>query len=695
MLEHNQAFEGLMLSGIGRGEQSHLNIHELIDPASAQELTAALAERRPIEMTGVRPEGRTDLPDGLLLRAVSEEGDPSGQALISLAYPSPHVTWTASSSIARSLPIGLIIFDAEDQIREINPALEALLSIDADRLADEHYQSFFAILSKRSTEPEIAERALENAARALSDKPVVELELAGETSRFVELSLFSLDLRSQDRSGWAILIEDVTDQRDRISWKLELLSILAHDLRTPLATLKGHSSALLANYRRWGDSMVLEFLEALDDGTDELIRQVDRSLALTRVEAGRLGLRPEATRVRDLVDGAIERMAGGLTEAQIELRLPSDLPDVRVDPARIEEVLVNLLDNAVRYGEPQVGITIAAQARDTLVEVSVMDRGPGVPEDKSEVIFQKYGQVQSGQGGSGLGLFICRRIVEAHGGSIWVESPPKSEQHGSRFVFTLPTLPEQIPDARVSPVPAREHTGALADARILIVEDEPDLQTLLRAILVEAGYKIQLASDGSSAVDIVSASEPDLILLDWILPRMDGLSVCRAIRRWSQVPILVTTSQAGQGDLIEALDAGADDYLTKPFQSEELLARIRALLRRAQRDPTSGGQPDGQLRAGPLELNLARRQVRLRGREVQLTPTEFDLLAHLARHHRQVLTHNQLISEVWGPEGGSRHSLFVHINRLRSKLEDDPKDPRFIKTRWGVGYSFAESVSGL
>lgn len=694
-MERNRAFDGLLLSGAGRHKQSHLNIRELIDPTSAEELLSALAARQPIELTGVRPEGRADLPDGLALRGVLGEGIASGQMLISLTYPPPSGSARGGSKVARSLPTGLIIFDAQDRVQEINPALEDLLGLDAEQLMAGNYRAFFEILSQRSTEPEIAARSLENAADALDERPVVELELDGERSRFIELSFFALESRSQGRSGWAILVEDVTDQRDRISWKLELLSILAHDLRTPLATLKGHSSALLANYRRWGESMVLEFLEALDEGTDELIRQVDRSLALTRVEAGRLGLRPEAARVQDLVDGAVERMAGGLSGAQIERYLPSDLPDVRVDPARIEEVLVNLLDNAVRYGEAQEGFAIAARARDTMVEVSVTDRGPGVPAEKSDVIFQKYGQVQSGQGGSGLGLFICRRIVEAHGGGIWVESPPEGETHGSRFVFTLPTLPEQIPDTGPSTIPASEHGPAIANARILIVEDEPDLQTLLRAILVEAGYKVQIASDGPSAVDIVSASEPDLILLDWILPRMDGLSVCRAIRRWSQVPILVITSRAGQSDLIEALDAGADDYLTKPFQSEELLARIRALLRRGMREPAAAGQPDGQLRAGPLEINLAQRLARLRGREIQLTPTEFDILAQLARHQRQVLTHNQLISEVWGAEGGSRHSLFVHINRLRSKLEDDPKQPRFIKTRWGVGYSFAEQVSGL
>lgn len=660
-------------------------------PAAKQILKASRASQQ--AALGPFPAQRGVLArDDLELHAHLLGGIDPGHALITLAEAGRPALEVSAPAVAASLPIGLVIITGSGNLDVINPPVGRLLELDPGEMAGQPYRKLFERAAGASREPEITRRALLRAADSYNSYPVVEIELKLEERRFLELSFFPLQTAD---GGWGILLEDVTDQRDRVSWKLELLSILAHDLRTPLATLKGHSSALLANYRHWGDSTVLEFLEALDEGADEIIRQVDRSLALTRVEAGRLGLRPEQTEIEILVDGALERMAGALGEVRIERSIPEDLPSVRVDPARIEEVLVNLLDNAVRYGNPDSGIVITGKQVGTVLEISVADHGPGIPPEKAEVIFQKYGQVQSGEGGSGLGLFISRRIVEAHGGQMWVESPAPGSDSGARFVFTLPTLPDQLPDIPPDREPAAHPPPVIADSRILIVEDEPDLQTLLRAILVESGYKIQIASDGPTAVDMVSTTEPDLILLDWILPRMDGLSVCRAVRRWSQVPILVVTSQTGQSDLIEALDAGADDYITKPFQSEELLARIRALLRRGAREGGTGTTTDGTLRAGPLELSLPRRQVRLRGREIDLTPTEFDLLAHLAQHSRQVLTHNQLISEVWGLEGGSRHSLFVHINRLRSKIEDDPRQPKFVKTRWGVGYSFAERVTGL
>lgn len=318
---------------------------------------------------------------------------------------------------------------------------------------------------------------------------------------------------------------------------------------------------------------------------------------------------------------------------------------------------------------------------------SVVDAGPGVPQEHEAAIFEKHGQVDADHGGSGLGLFISRKIVEAHGGTIWVTSPPSGQEQGARFSFTVPLMPQE-PLTEESPQPAageklRPRTGAHA----LVVEDETDLQSLLRAVLTEAGYQVTLVADGPSAIDRLHGQEPDLVVLDLNLPRMDGLTVCRTIRRWSYVPILVLTSRTSTEDLVEAVDAGADDYLTKPFHSTELLARLRALLRRRERWGRTEAEP-GPLRADGLTIDEARREARLNGRPIELTPTQFELLVHLARHRGQVLTHQQLIEHLWPQGGGNRHALFVHINRLRDKLEPDPDQPQYIVTRWGVGYAF-------
>jgi DNA-binding response OmpR family regulator len=224
------------------------------------------------------------------------------------------------------------------------------------------------------------------------------------------------------------------------------------------------------------------------------------------------------------------------------------------------------------------------------------------------------------------------------------------------------------------------------DMRVLIVEDEPDFQVLLRTILNEAGYQTEVAPDGQTALDVIQTSPPEMILLDWMLPGMDGLNVCRNIRRWTNAPILMVTSKTSQEDLIKALDAGADDYITKPFRTPELLARIQSAARR--REVWADEEPD-RFSANGLTINFDAQEVWLHGQRLELTPTELNLLTYMARNRGQVLTYELLLDHLYGTEKKENlHNLFVHVSRLRKKIEPDPEEPRFIITRWGLGYVF-------
>ncbi len=205
-----------------------------------------------------------------------------------------------------------------------------------------------------------------------------------------------------------------------------------------------------------------------------------------------------------------------------------------------------------------------------------------MPHEQRQRVFEKNEQDDPDDTGAGLGLFISRKIVEAHGGRIWIEGPPAGQAQGTQVVLTLPIMPPQPGLASTGRRPPTEGAGdKTRQGEILVAEVEPEIQTLIHTILTGAGYRVDLATTGAIAVDRVTQAEPDMVLLDWHLADMDGLSVCRNIRRWSNVPILMLTSRTSQEDLISALDAGADDYLTKPFQSPELLARTRALIRRS------------------------------------------------------------------------------------------------------------------
>lgn len=225
---------------------------------------------------------------------------------------------------------------------------------------------------------------------------------------------------------------------------------------------------------------------------------------------------------------------------------------------------------------------------------------------------------------------------------------------------------------------------------VLIVEDEPPMRRFLRASLTSHGFGLVEAATGVEAVALATSHNPEVILLDLGLPDGDGIALTRTIREWSRVPIIVISARGRETDKVEALDAGADDYLTKPFGVNELLARIRVALRHVQQ---AGGAQSPVLEVGPLRVDVARREVTLDGREVHLTPLEYRLLALLAQNAGKVLTHRQILKEVWGPGHTEQtHYLRVYMAQLRRKIEVDPAQPRLLSTEPGVGYRLRDRV---
>ena len=226
---------------------------------------------------------------------------------------------------------------------------------------------------------------------------------------------------------------------------------------------------------------------------------------------------------------------------------------------------------------------------------------------------------------------------------------------------------------------------------ILVVDDEPGIVTVVRDYLDRAGYRVLTAGDGLTALRLARAERPSLLVLDLMLPGLDGLDVTRALRHdpaTAQLPIIMLTARVEEADRLVGLELGADDYLTKPFSPRELVARIRAVLRRAQ----GAGSYSGALHAGPLTIDLERRVVRRHGAPVDLTATEFDLLATLAREPGRAFTRSQLVERVYDTEyAGYVRTVDAHIKNLRRKIEDDPRDPRYVLMVYGVGYKFADA----
>jgi two-component system KDP operon response regulator KdpE len=238
-------------------------------------------------------------------------------------------------------------------------------------------------------------------------------------------------------------------------------------------------------------------------------------------------------------------------------------------------------------------------------------------------------------------------------------------------------------------VNARTAPEQAGSPRVLVVDDEPQIVRALKVVLREAGFEAVPAETGSQALDLAAVRPPDAAIVDLVLPDIDGITVTRTLREWSEMPILVLSAVGEEEQKVRALEAGADDYITKPFGARELVARLNAALRRAAR-----GEEQPRIEADGLEIDLAARVVRRDGAPIHLTPIEFDLLRTLARNRGRLLTHRKLLAEVWGPEYvDDIQPLRTHIARLRAKIEPDGDagvgGPRYIVTDPGVGYRFA------
>jgi two-component system KDP operon response regulator KdpE len=218
--------------------------------------------------------------------------------------------------------------------------------------------------------------------------------------------------------------------------------------------------------------------------------------------------------------------------------------------------------------------------------------------------------------------------------------------------------------------------------RVLVVDDEPQIVRGLKIILRSAGYAVEAAETRAEALAALASRPPDALVLDLVLPDGKGVEVCQEVRRWSRLPILVLSAVGDEREKVRALDAGADDYVTKPFDTDELLARLRAVMRRSTDQGTSP-----ELQVGALMIDIADRRVARDGADIHLTPIEFDLVRVLAQHHGRLVTHRQLLKEVWGPEyGAETHYLRVHVAHIRAKLEVDAARPEYLITEPGVGY---------
>lgn len=480
--------------------------------------------------------------------------------------------------------------------------------------------------------------------------------------------------QGQDQSGWS-------DFGEGSGWQVpDSVRIFDHLLvpaRLLAAAVQGNLQALSGNLHTWNQDVLSRFLSDARDDLDQMATYLELGLVYSKAitETAPYNL---PVPVFDLIHEIISEQ--GITSVNTsEIQSDDGEPlQVNIDRAMVKIALAFLLREAADRNTSGQQSALKIFRRDESVVLQISN--PRIlPLPGLAAAADGEGTVQNN-----LELFLAQKILAAQGGNLVLDQRSDDGGGGLKIEVSLPSV--EPPRGQ----PNRKDWGQLVkkgSGRILLVENQPEYQLRIREALTELGYRVDLAVDGNTALDMVQAGQPKLVILARNLPGMDGLLVTQGVRRWSKVPIIMISIRHSLDDLLNAYKLGVDDYLKKPFMIEELLAKVRVFL---SREEAAGNSIVSEIyQEGSIRIDQGTRQVWVRGNLVQLTPIEYNLLVHLSRQGRQIIPYEQLLEHVWeGPEKGTRQGLFVHVRRLREKIEIEPKNPQILTNKWGVGYVF-------
>ncbi len=586
-------------------------------------------------------------------------------------------------ALIETSPIGVVVFDAQ-RGRAVSFNREARRIVESLRTPGSPPEQLLEVISfRRADGREVS----------LTEFPVAEQLGSGETVRAEEMVLSVPDGRSvrtlvdatpiaADAGGVGsvvVTLQDLApiDEIERL--RTEFLALVSHELRGPLAAVKGAAATLLEEETALDPAEAREFHRLIAEQADHMRGLVGDLLDAGRIESGTLSVAPEPSTVADLVERARSTFVGGGVRHTVAVDLPPDLPRVMADRRRIAQVLTNLLANAAWHAPASSTIRISAEQEGAHVAFSVSDEGPGLAPERRVQLFEKH--AVPGEGGPagatprhGLGLAICKGLVEAHGGRI--RAKRTSRGGGTTVVFTVPTAYEPGGDAATKPPPERPPGEA---PRILVLDDDPRTLRLAREALDAEGYEAVVTGDPEALPRLLREEQPALVVLDLALPGTDGIELMRQVPELAGLPVVFVSVYGRDETVARALDAGAADYLVKPFSSTELAARVRAALRRRERP--------APFELGELAIDYASRRVEVAGRVVGLTATEYSLLRALSLNAGRVMPYEALIRHVWGErERGGANLVRVFVRNLRRKLGENAARPVWIFNERGVGY---------
>ena len=574
-------------------------------------------------------------------------------------------------------PVGVVVFNAiTGQTESLNREAERLCA--ELRSPGQSIEKLLETITCRRSdgmEYSLKELPLTNYLSRADHVRAEEFVVSVPDGRHVTILVSATPIPSENESVSSLVatIQDLAPIEEIERMRGQFVSAVSQELRAPLMAIQGAAVALLDPWASVSPAETREYLGLINEQAAHMRGLISDLLDARHMEAGTLSVAPELSEFAELVKQAGELFGGSDSPHSVIIDLPPDLPLVTVERRRIVQVLVILLTNAARRSPAASPIRIAAERDGAHVAVSVTDRGRGVPPEQLPHLFRKHNRNgDEGAGiGAGLGLSICKGLVEAHGGRIWAHSGGTGQ--GARFTFTLPAAEPSL--AEISNGPGR---GFGADrGTVLVMDDDPPMRRYIRDALTKAGFVPVLTGDQRELDEQIRAEAPGLVLLDLAVSGIDGAELMRRVTELTESPVICMCAHGRDEDIAEALRAGADDYIVKPFTSTELIARIDTALRKRV-------EP-GPIKLGTLSIDISRRQASLAGNRIELTATEFELLRVLAINAGRVLSYKVLMRTIWNG-GGSHRLVRVYIKRLRSKLGDDAKSPDHIVNVRGVGY---------
>ena len=631
----------------------------------------------------------TDEDEEVLLRLASQAAAAIANAR---KYRAEQRTRADLESLVETSPVGVVVFEAVTG-SPVSLNREAKRIGENLRIPGRSIEAVLAVATCRLTDGR--EIALDrfSLAQVFSSAETVRAEevvISIPDGRSVTVLVSATPVRGEDGvvASMVVTMQDLAPLQELDRTRAEFLSMVSHELRAPLTSIKGSATTVLNASRELDPAEVRQFFRIIDEQANLMDSLIGDLLDAGRTDTGTLSVTPEPSEVSFLVDQARNTFLSAGARHNVLIDLPPDLPPVLADRKRIVQVLNNLLANAARHSAATAPIRISAERDGVYVAVAVADEGRGIAPELLGRLFRKYGRnvVDSGVAG-GLGLAICKGLVEAHGGRIRAESPGVGK--GTRFTFTIPVAETGAVDTAAGDT--RHAPGQVSEGRqptkVLIVDDDPQTLSYVRDVLADADYSAVVTADHREISSIIDAEKPKLVLLDLMLPGSDGIELMRKIPELATLPVIFISGYGRDETIARALEAGAEDYIVKPFSPTELTARIGAILRRR-------ANPD-RFVLGELAIDYDRREVKLAGRPVALTATEYEVLRVLSLCTGRIATYDNLLREIWGRRGlGDTRLVRAIIKRLRRKLGESADDPSYVANVRGVGYRLTRPGDG-